>query len=61
MKMTYEEAKKELEEILSNMQQDLISLDDLSKNVTRAAELIAFCKEKLRNTEEEMQKMIEEE
>jgi exodeoxyribonuclease VII small subunit len=48
---TYESAYNELQQIVSALQNDAISIDDLSEKVTRASELVAFCQDKLRNTE----------
>ena len=46
---TYEGAYNELQQIVSALQSDAISIDDLSEKVKRAAELVAFCQDKLRN------------
>jgi exodeoxyribonuclease VII small subunit len=48
---TYESAYNELQQIVSALQNDAISIDDLSEKVKRASELVAFCQDKLRNTE----------
>jgi exodeoxyribonuclease VII small subunit len=58
-KLTYEIAFKELNTIVKDIEQENVQLDELSKKITRANELIVFCKEKLRLTEEEYQKAID--
>jgi exodeoxyribonuclease VII small subunit len=59
VKLTYEAAFQELNTIVKDIEQDNIQLDDLTKKISRANELIAFCKERLRQTEEEYQKAID--
>ena len=58
-KLNYELAFKELNSIVKDIEQDNLQLDELSTKIVRANELIAFCKEKLRKTEDEYQKAIE--
>lgn len=58
-KLTYETAFKELNTIVKDIESENVQLDELSKKIVRANELIAFCKEKLRLTEEEYQKAID--
>jgi exodeoxyribonuclease VII small subunit len=53
-KMTYEAAYAELQQIVTALQSDSISIDDLSEKIKRAGELVAFCQEKLRTIENEM-------
>jgi exodeoxyribonuclease VII small subunit len=57
--LNYESAYKELSEIVKDIEQENVQLDELSKKISRANELITFCKEKLRLTEEEYQKAID--
>jgi exodeoxyribonuclease VII small subunit len=54
MEMTYESAFQELQEIVAQLQTGDTSVDDLSAKAQKAAELIAFCKEKLRQTEDHL-------
>lgn len=49
--ITYEEALKELQTIVQALQEGNIGIDDLSEKVSRAGELIQYCREKLRKTE----------
>lgn len=58
--MTYEEAYQELQQIISEIESGEISVDVLSQKVKRAAELIAFCKEKLTATENDVQKILDD-
>jgi len=57
-KLTYEEAYKELEAIRDEISNETISVDVLSDKVKRASELIAYCQEKLRATETEVNGII---
>jgi exodeoxyribonuclease VII small subunit len=59
-KLTYSEAKKELEAIVAAIESGELDVDALTEKVKRASELIAFCKEKLTKTDEELQKILEE-
>ena len=56
--MTYEKAYEELEKIMTDLQEDKISVDDLTVKVKRAAELITFCNTMLRATEDEVTKIV---
>lgn len=57
---SYENAMKELQEIVDQLQEEAIGIDDLSSKVKRAAELIQFCKEKLRTTESDVKNIFGE-
>ncbi len=59
MNLTYEEAIQELQETVAQLQEDEVNIDQLSAKVKRAAELIAYCREKLRATEEEIGGLFE--
>jgi exodeoxyribonuclease VII small subunit len=50
----------ELEKILNEIESEEINVDMLAEKVKRAAYLIKFCKGKLRNTEEEVRKVLSE-
>ncbi len=58
---SYQKAYDELQQIVTQLQNDEIGLDDLSKSVKRAGTLIKSCKEKLRNVELEIDQMFEKE
>ncbi len=57
--MTYTEAFEELQEIVSKMENADITVDELTKNIERASQLIKICKDVLGKTEEEVNKIIE--
>ena len=54
------EAITEIEAILKSLREEQNSIDTLSERVARATELIALCRENLRKTECEINKIIEE-
>ena len=58
-KFTYESALLELQQIVADLQEEAIGMDDLSEKVNRAAELLQFCREKLRETEGKVQGLFE--
>ena len=60
IKMTYSQAKKELEEIVSAIESGKLDVDILTDKVKRASELISFCKDKLTKTDKELQKILED-
>lgn len=55
--LTYESAFAELQQIVRDLQDESVGIDELTAKIGRAAELIRFCREKLRLTEEEMAKL----
>jgi exodeoxyribonuclease VII small subunit len=59
MNLTYEEAIQELQETVAQLQEDEVNMDELSAKVKRAAELINYCREKLRATEAEIGGLFE--
>jgi len=59
-KIGYTEAMMELEEIVAEIEQGEITVDTLSEKVKRASELIKICKSKLTNTEEDVNKILQE-
>jgi len=58
--LSYSDAINEMETIISKIENQELDIDDLSANVKRVAELLTFCKMKLKNTEEEVQKILKE-
>ncbi len=56
---TYTQAMQRLETILAQLEEGSASVDTLSELVKEAATLVAFCREKLRTTEEEVHKAFE--
>lgn len=59
-KLTYSAALEELENIIEEIENEEISIDDLSLKVKRASILLIFCKEKLRKTEDDIQGILGE-
>ena len=57
-KISYEAAAEELEQILSALEGDEISVDDLAKKVERASVLLKLCSDRLRNTEVKVNDII---
>jgi exodeoxyribonuclease VII small subunit len=58
--LTYSRAWKELEEIINEIESEEINVDTLTEKVKKASCLIKFCKSRLRNTEEEVKKVLSE-
>lgn len=56
--LKYEEAMNELETIVSGIEDQNITIDELSSKVKRATELIKICKTKLFKTEEDVKKVL---
>ncbi|MGE5519309.1 MAG: exodeoxyribonuclease VII small subunit [Candidatus Dadabacteria bacterium] len=56
----YTSAFEELQEIVKQIEEGDISVDDLAEKVKKAAELIKICKAKLRSTEEDVNKILQE-
>ncbi|EHQ42450.1 MULTISPECIES: exodeoxyribonuclease VII small subunit [Myroides] len=57
-KLTYEKAAAELDQILTALKNDEVTVDELAEKVERASQLIVFCKKKLTSTEEKIEKII---
>ena len=57
--LTYETAYAELQQIIQDLQGELVGIDDLAMKIARAQELIRFCRERLRQTEEEVGKLLD--
>ena len=57
--MNYTEAKNELNLIVQSIESEELDIDTLTQKVKRATELIAFCKEKLTKTDNELQKLLD--
>ena len=59
-KMSYEEAYSELQLILEKIESGQLNVDQLASEVKKASGLIKFCKSKLYETEEEIEKILED-
>ena len=49
---TYESAWTELQKIVNDLQGGSVGIDELTAKIDRAAELVRFCRERLRSTED---------
>lgn len=56
----YEEAIRQIEEIVDRLENDDIDIDTLGPELKNAQKLIKMCKDKLTKTEEEVKKILEE-
>jgi len=56
----YSEAVEELNEILSELESERVDVDDVAVKVKKAIELIKLCREKITNTELEVEKIVKE-
>lgn len=59
--MKYEEAIKQLENIVSKMENDELDIDVLGEQLKKANELIKLCNDKLTKTSEEITKILSDE
>ncbi|MCR4877778.1 MAG: exodeoxyribonuclease VII small subunit [Bacteroidales bacterium] len=60
MEITYTAAFEELKEIVDQLENDNVSVDELTEKMKRATMLMKICRDKLTKTEEEVNKTIEE-
>jgi len=56
--LTYSEAIQEVETIVNQIENNELDVDELTTSVKRVADLLAFCKAKLKSTEEEVEKIL---
>lgn len=59
-RISYKEAMEKLEAIVSGLENDEIPVDELAAKVKEASELIRVCKTVLYETEEEVNKVLQE-
>jgi exodeoxyribonuclease VII small subunit len=57
---SFNEAVKEIEKILGNIESGILDVDKLSVEVKKAAGLIRQCQKKLRSTEEEINSIFKD-
>ena len=57
--LKYEDAVRQLEEIVAKMESDELDVDSLSLQLKTAQKLIRLCKDKLAKTDEEIKKTLE--
>ncbi|HTD94898.1 MAG TPA: exodeoxyribonuclease VII small subunit [Chitinophagaceae bacterium] len=58
--LTYEAAYAELKKIAQEIETESVSVDVLAAKVKRASELITYCQDKLRSTEQEVNNIIKQ-
>ena len=57
----YEEAIRQLEDIVEKLENNELDIDEMSKQLKKAQQLIKLCKERLTKTDAEIQKILSEE
>ena len=57
--LTYTSAMKELEEIVQKLQRPDCEIDQLCQLTERSVKLLAFCKEKLTKTDDQLVKLLD--
>ena len=58
---SYTTALEELQIIMDALQSEAVGIDELSTQIERASELIQYCRDKLRGTEDRVQKILGQE
>ena len=56
----YEEAIRQIEDIVERLENDEMDIDSLGTELKKAQKLIKLCKDKLTKSEEEVKKILEE-
>ena len=59
--VNYETAVHQLESIVQRMENDELSIDELTDQLKTAQKLIKLCKERLTKADEEIRKVLDEE
>ncbi len=59
--MKYEEAVRQLEDIVEKMENDELDIDTMADQLKQAQKLIKLCKDKLTKTDKEIQQLLDEE
>lgn len=57
--LSYDEAIKELNIILSSLQDETLTIDQLTDSIKRASELLESCNSRLTSTEKEVNSVIQ--
>ena len=58
--MKYEEAVRQLEEIVRKMEENELDIDEMGEQLKEAQRLIKLCKDRLTKTDEEIKKILGE-
>ena len=56
--MKYEEAVRQLETIVDKMERGELDVDSMAAQLKQAQELVKLCKQKLKHTDDEIQKLL---
>ena len=56
--LTYDDAVTELKTILNSLQDETLSIDQLTDSIKRASELLESCNSRLKSTEKEVSSVI---
>jgi len=56
----YKDAIEEIERIVNEIENETVDVDMLTEKIKRAAFLIKYCKQKLRKTDDEIRKVLDE-
>lgn len=59
--LKYEEAVRQLEDIVSKMENDELDIDQLSSQLKQAQQLVKLCKDKLTKTDADIKKLLDTE
>jgi exodeoxyribonuclease VII small subunit len=59
-KISYEASIKEIEEILEKIETGNLGVDELAGKVSRVTELLKACRQKLRQTETQINEILDE-
>ena len=54
----YEDAIRQLEDIVEKLENNELDIDEMSKQLKKAQQLIKLCKERLTKTDAEIQKIL---
>ena len=57
--LSYDDAIKELKNILSSLQDETLSIDQLTASIKRASDLLESCNNRLTSTEKEVNSVIQ--
>lgn len=57
----YEEAVRQLEKIVDKMESGELDIDSIAAQLKKAQELVKLCKDKLKRTDADIQKLLEKE
>lgn len=57
----YEEAIRQLEKIVDKMESGELDIDSMAAQLKKAQELVKLCKDKLKRTDADIQKLLEKE